>query len=428
MNPKNRALFSLTILALLIAPFTVGYSAASTGWQTVISETGDNCAYSIASSADGAYVVVGNTYSSSLNGSVSWLIKLDSSGNTLWSRTFDAFGNAELFAVSPTSDSGYILAGYACKTGSAQSDAWLLKTDSNGNLIWNRTYGGNGDDKAFAVTQTSDGGYVFSGYTGSYGQGGDDFWLCKIDVNGNLLWNQTYGGQGHDQAYCVVQSSDGGFAFAGQTTSANGANDALIFKTSTVGQIEWNRTYGGTGNDGVYALIQTLDGGYALAGYTYLSSSNKYDSWLVKTDVSGNLLWQKTIGSTGDSQALSVIQNSDQSFVVVGYTNSYGADGSQILLVKIDSKGVSQTTQVLGGKGDDAAFDVVPSGDGGFAVAGHVDSRTNNGTDVWVAKVYADEVKSSPISTIGQFPLVQTIIILIIAVAAVLILFKLKKR
>jgi hypothetical protein len=190
-------------------------------------------------------------------------------------------------------------------TGKTTPDGGLQRVlGLTGQQVWNRTYGGTKDDEAYSLVQTGDGGYALAGQTNSSGAGGYDAWLVKTDANGNMLWNKTYGGTGWDGATSLVQTGDGGYALAGQTNSFGaGSNDFWLVKTDANGNMLWNKTYGGTGDDGAYSLVQTGDGGYALAGYTKSSGAGGYDAWLVKTDASGNigesgLVW---VGSTSNS-------------------------------------------------------------------------------------------------------------------------------
>jgi hypothetical protein len=210
---------------------------------------------------------------------------------------------------------------------------------------WSQTYGGSGDDYARSVVQTSDGGYALAGFTDSSGAGGFDFYLVKTDSAGNMNWSQTYGGIGDDEAYSLIQTSDGGYALAGYTGSFGaGFYDFYLVKTDSAGNTQWSKTYGGPGDDEAYSLIQTSDGGYALAGWTDSSGGGGYRFYLVKTDSSGNMLWNKTYGAAGENEAYSVIQTSDGGYALAGYTDSSGAGGFDFYLVKTDSAGSSSSS------------------------------------------------------------------------------------
>jgi hypothetical protein len=187
-----------------------------------------------------------------------------------------------------TADGGYALAGHTNSYDAGNSDFWLVKVDANGNALWNKTYGGTDVDAAFSIVQTSDGGYALAGYTYSYGAGNADFWLVKTDLNGNALWNKTYGGTVAEMAWSMVKTADGGYALTGVTTSYGaGYSDFWLVKTDLNGNALWNKTYGGTGSDEAHSVVQTVDGEYALAGYTGSYGVGGSDFWLVKVDALG---------------------------------------------------------------------------------------------------------------------------------------------
>jgi hypothetical protein len=229
-----------------------------------------------------------------------------------------------------TGDGGYALAGYTYSFGSGNGDAWLVKADASGNLQWSKTYGGAGDDFARTVVQTGDGGYALAGRTYSFGAGNCDAWLVKADASGNLQWSKTYGGAGSDGAYSVVQTGDGGYALAGDTSW-----DFWLVKADASGNLQWNKTYGGANSDRAYSVVQTGDGGYALAGYTLSFGAGGPDFWLVKADASGNLQWNKTYGGASGDYASSVVQTGDGGYALAGSTASFGAGSDDFWLVKV---------------------------------------------------------------------------------------------
>ena len=251
-----------------------------------------------------------------------------------WSRTYGGPNDETVSALVRTTDGGYALAGYTYSFGAGQSDAWLVKTDGLGNMEWNMTYGGSSYDFAYALVQTTDGGYALAGATTSFG--GYDAWLVKTDENGNMQWNKTYGGPYREDAYALVQTGDGGYALAGFTGSGG---NAWLVKTDVSGNMQWNKTYGGQSYSLVYALVQTGDGGYALAG----AIGNGYtDFWLVKTDSSGNMQWNRTYGGTNDDEATTLVQTRDGGYALAGWTNSFGAGSDDFWLVKTDAGGSMQ--------------------------------------------------------------------------------------
>jgi hypothetical protein len=243
------------------------------------------------------------------------------------------------YSVHHTSDGGYIVAGETNSfSASYYSDAFLVKIDTNGNIIWAKTYRGTYWDKAYSVQQTSDGGYIVAGETNSFGAGYDDIFLIKTDASGNLQWAKTYGGTDDDKAYSVQQTSDGGYIVAGWTRSF-GAYDIFLIKTDADGNIIWAKTYGGIYWDKAYSVQQTSDGGYIVAGYTGSFGAGSADIFLIKTDANGNIIWAKTYGGIDDDLASSVQQTSDGGYIVGGYTGSFGAGSADIFLIKTDANG-----------------------------------------------------------------------------------------
>jgi len=208
----------------------------------------------------------------------------DENGDSLWSRTYDGGNHDECYSLIQTADGGFALTGSTYSFGAGNLDSWLVRTDENGDSLWSRTYGLGGIEECYSLVQTADGGFALAGYTTSFGTRLGDFWLVRTDENGDSLWSCTYGGQGADGCYSLVQTADGGFALAGYSTSF-GAGDYYYFwlvRTDEYGDSLWYCLYGGGGGDVCNSLVQTADGGLALAGYTYSFGAGSSDFWLVK--------------------------------------------------------------------------------------------------------------------------------------------------
>ena len=203
-------------------------------------------------------------------------------------------------------------------------------------VAWHKTFGGSNYDRAYSVQQTSDGGYIIAGYTNSYGGGGVKVWLIKTDSSGNEAWNQIFGGSSHDQARSVQQTSDGGYIIAGATDSFGASQqDVRLIKTDSSGNEMWNKTFGGSYYDGAYSVQQTSDGGYTVAGYTESYGAGGSDVWLIKADSSGNETWSKTFGGLGEDYGRSIQQTLDGGYIIAGGTESYGAGESDVWLIKL---------------------------------------------------------------------------------------------
>ena len=350
----------------------------TTEWSKTYGGLNDDVARSVVQTSDGGYAIAGYTNSS---GSFDfWLVKTDSAGSHLWNKTYGGVAAQEYaYSMVQTSDGGYAIAGYNASIG----DALLVRTDSNGNQLWSKTYGGPGNDTANSVVEASDGGYVLAGSTDSYGAGKNDFWLVRTDSYGTQMWNKTYGGPGNDTANSVVEASDGGYdsvdeasdggyVLAGSTDSYGaGKNDFWLVKTNAAGNQIWSRTYGGPGNDIASSIVRSFDNwGYVLAGSTDSYGAGKNDFWLVRTDSYSAQMWNKTYGGPGDDVASSVVQSLDLGFALAGYTTSYGGGSSDFWLVRTDLDGNHQWNETGEGPGDDVASSVVQTTDGGYAMAG----------------------------------------------------------
>jgi len=314
----------------------------------------------------------------------------------MWNQTYGGTDYDVAYSLVETSDGGFALA------GKFEDDFWLVKTDASGNMEWNQNYYLPHSNIARALVKTSDGGYAIAGYTYSFDPGSHDFWLVKTDASGNMEWNQTYGGTDTEQAFSLVETSDGGFAIAGDTGTLSmfgtvGDSDFWLVKTDASGNMEWNQTYGGTQTDGAYSLVVTPDGGFAIAGFTNSFGAGAYDFWLVKTDASGNMEWTQTYGRADYEQARSLVVTSDGGFALAGETKSFGDGPSDYWLVKTDGSGNEEWNQTYGGPEHERSYSLVVTSDGGFALAGETESFGAGAYDFWL-------VKTDEYGVIPEFP------------------------
>ena len=253
-----------------------------------------------------------------------------------------------------TSDGGYAIAGSTTSFGAGGGDVYVVKLNAKGNLQWTKTIGGPENEEGNFLIQTSDGGYVIAGATNSFGAGDKDVYVVKLDAHGNLQWTKTIGGEYYDEGTSLIQTSDGGYAIAGYTESFGaGEWDVYVVKLDAKGNLQWTKTIGGPGYEIGFSLIQTSDGGYAIAGSYHLVDDNEsVANVVVKLDAHGNLQWTKTIGGEYfDWGGPSLIQTSDGGYLIAGATGSFGAGGLDVYVVKLDKNGnaccaVSQTSQV----------------------------------------------------------------------------------
>jgi hypothetical protein len=392
----------------------------------------DDAANSMINSSDGGYVMVGTTLSN--DGDVSgkigdsetedgWAIKIDGEGNKVWQKVLGGFGTDRLLGITTSSDGGYVMAGFSLSNeGDAGpnhggSDAWVIKIDGNGNKVWQKSFGGSQYDVFESITKTNDGGYIAAGYTVSddgdvTGLHGDyDAWVVKIDGSGNIVWQKTLGGSNHDEASAVTASGDGGYIVVGITNSndfdvsgLHGGTDAWVIKIDGNGNIIWQKTLGGSKDDGLNSIAASSDGGYVLAGATssndgdVTGSHDGFDAWVVKIDRSGNIIWQKT---PGGSQFDAIIRSADGKYVLAGETLSndgglngfHGGNGGDGLVLKIDDSGNKIWQKTLGGTSEDAFTSIVAGPCDQYVLGGYTDSNDGNvsnnhgGRDMWALSV-----------------------------------------
>jgi hypothetical protein len=256
----------------------------------VLGGSRDDMAYSVARNSDGGFIIAGATYSFGAGPPNAYVLRIDSLGDTLWTRTYGGAGEDYAFSARQTADSGFIICGTTYSYGAGQSDIYLIKTNASGDTEWTRTYGGAEPEHGHSVLQTADLGYVICGTTLSFGAGEADIWLIRTDANGDTLWTRTFGGDTADLGHSVAQTADHGFIICGQTASFGSGNcDAWLIKTDSIGDTLWTRTFGGGSDDVGYSVQPTTDGGYVMAGKTKSIGAGGEDFYLVKTDADGHV-------------------------------------------------------------------------------------------------------------------------------------------
>jgi hypothetical protein len=384
---KKEVLLSI-VVTLLFVSTAAALDPGDTLWTRTYGGSASDQGYCVQQTSDGGYIIVGQTGSFGAGRSDFYLVKTDANGDTLWTRTYGGSSTDMGWSVQQTTDGGYIVAGMTTSFGAGSYDVYVVKTDANGDTLWTRTYGGSGSDVSYSVQQTTDGGYIVAGYTRSFGAGQSDVWLVKIDANGDTLWTRTCGGRDYDYGWDVQQTSDGGYIVTGYTESFGaGSDDVYLVKTDANGDTLWTRTYGGSSNDMGCSLQQTTDGGYIIGGYTESFGAGRRDFYLVKTDASGDTLWTRTYGEAQTDWGMCVQQTTDGGYIVAGYTYSFGAGSYDFYLVKTDANGDTLWTCTYGGTDNDQGYCVDQTTDGGYIITGFTESFGAGSYDVYLVRV-----------------------------------------
>ncbi|MBI4555679.1 MAG: VCBS repeat-containing protein [Planctomycetes bacterium] len=369
-------------------------------WTKTLGGSSADVGNSIQQTSDGGYILTGYTASFGAGGDDVLVLRLDSSGNIVWQKTFGGASGDVGRSIQQTSDGGYILAGYTGSLGAGGDDILVLRLDSNGNIVWQKTFGGSSHEYGQSIWQTSDGGYILAGYTYTFAVGATDVLVLRLDSSGNIVWQRTLGGSNYDWGYSIQQTSDGGYILTGYTNSFGaGLEDILVLRLDSSGNIVWQKTYGGSnGNDRGYSIQQTSDGGYVLTGNTTSFGAGGGDVPVLRLDSSGNIVWQKVLGTGNADESNSIQQTSDGGYTLTGRTAFGGIRNYDATLLKLDSNGNVIQQRTFGGTGPgggsvlgyDAGNCIQETSDGGYILAGYTNSFGAGNYDALVMKLDAD--------------------------------------
>jgi len=365
-------------------------------WAKTYGGAGDDKAHSIQQTPEGGYIMAGETKSFGAGRSDFWVLRLDASGEIIWQKTYGGEHNDFAFSIKNTLDGGYVVAGWTYSFSAVSCDFWVLKLDSNGDVIWQKTCGGVSIDWAFSVRQISDGGYILAGTTQSFGSGGNDIWIIKMDTSGNTVWQKTYGTEyamySETRSYkiSIQETLNSGYIVAGGDDEARyRSGDFWVFNLDAGGNIVWQKIYGGRGTDYAHSIEQTRDGGYIVAGYNSSFGAGWSDFWVLKLDANGNVEWQRAYGGGGIDEAFSVQQTLDGGYIVAGYISiPWSLD--DLLILKINERGGIVWQKIY-----DATVPGIVNGelaiqqtfDSGYVIAGYTSSFGAGGYDAWVLKL-----------------------------------------
>jgi hypothetical protein len=349
-------------------------------WSKTYGGSKDDRGQSLVQTKDGGFALTGYAMSDDGDGSHNngfhdnWIVKVDATGNIEWEKSFGFSGHDHSYDILQTEDEGLFFTGFLDIT-SARADGntekgnltahgvgefWGTKVDATGNLEWRGYYGGTNNDRSHAVVRSDDGGFVMSGFTESNdfdinnSRGSYDFWVVKIDENGNLAWEKSYGGTGIERAQDIAKTNDGGFVITGNTFSTdvdisknNGESDIWLIKIDASGNLVWEKSFGGSQFDAAQSVSATRDGGFVIVGNSKSSdkdasmNAGENDIWLIKTDVKGNMTWQKTFGGTGLDYGFDAVETSTGAIVLVGesastdFSNLQNHGKSDVIIMRV---------------------------------------------------------------------------------------------
>ena len=289
-----------------------------------------------------------------------------------------------------TPDGGFLAVGASSNPSAGNTDVYLLHTDSAGNVLWEKRYGGTGIDFGTSLEMTSDSGFIVAGYTSSYGAGTYDLYLLRLNQSGDTLWTKTFGGTDWDFAWSVQQTADKGFVVVGETNSSGAGNiDVFLVKTDSTGQTQWTKTYGGTDEDAGHFVRECITGGYIITGYTKSFGNGNDDVYLIRTNDNGDTLWTKTFGTDSSDQGYCVQSLADSTFIIAGYAG-HGVNGSEDgYIIKTDSLGNSLWTRLYDIDSlNDRLNYVIPTYDNGYMFTGKMQSNLYGlgGSDLYILK------------------------------------------
>ena len=333
-----------------------------------------------------------------LNNGINWMAKVDSVGSLVWKKRLTNYYiyNSALESICSTTDGNYVVAGYIWAHPDS-TNYHIIKINPSGNPIWDTTYGGSGEDRAYNVKQATDGGYIVAGYSTSVNSGdvvqahsgGSEAWLIKLAANGNKQWAYTYGGNAGDTAYAVMQTPDGGYLVCGATASTNGdvpgnkgQSDGWVFKINSSGTVVWTKNFGGSGRDVLNNIVQNSDNTYTVSGFTFSNdgdisgSHGQSDMWVIKIDDTGNLIWSKAFGGSADDASFGLSAGFSGGWFVTGFTKSNDgqvsghAGGADCWTIRLDATGNLIWQKCSGTVNDEYAMAILPATDADFTIAG----------------------------------------------------------
>jgi hypothetical protein len=384
------ALLCAAVIACLGCERQGGAPSGATGppaFSRLFGGAGTEVGNAVRQLPDGGYIVVGYTSSYGAGAEDVYLVRTDPAGDTLWTRAIGGPGADFGWDILTARDDGYIIVGFTNSFGAGGDDVYVIRTDAEGSALWTRTYGGSGDERAWAFHETSDGGYVIAAQTRSYGAGDWDLYLIRIEAAGDTVWTRTLGGPGIDRAFATEPTRDGGSVFAGITSNdAAGPLDATLIRVDSAGDVVWAHSYGDEGSDIGHGVALAPDGGFLLVGYSDSFGAGNSDIYLVRTDSTGAALWTRTVGDAGDDRAMMAAPMTGGGYAIAGYASG-GAQYWSARLTAVSEEGATLWNESFGSSGTDRGVMLQETADGAFIFTGGIWRESDQAPDLFLVKV-----------------------------------------
>lgn len=376
---------TIAVVVALIITTSGKAEEGETIWSSIFGGDDIDGSQSVIATSDSHYVTVGQTFSFGAGYSDVWMIKFGANGDSIWSRTFGGAADDWGSSVIETSNGNYLIAGTTEQYIGDTKDALLLLTDADGHLLWSRTYGGSGSEEANEVIETSDGGYLLTGYTTSTGTGWSDLWLLKTNSVGDSMWSRTYGWSYADEGFDLVETPDGGFLVVGILSELTYNNYQFwIVKLNSNGDSLWSRSYGEAYKDEAFAVAKTTDGCYLAAGYKGTTPQpSGYDGWVLKLDSNGDSLWSRSYGGSGMDWILTILELNGGDYLFAG-TSVMPTTGYDLWIMRMSPAGDSVWSGIYHNDTDDWANEILQTAHGDYLVAGGTGGAI---PDVWLVCV-----------------------------------------
>jgi hypothetical protein len=392
-----------SIIYFLICLFSAQCAISqSVKFEKVYGGNGYDYGYSVTQAYDKGYVIAGATTSFGNGTTDAYMLKVDSLGAIKWQRTFGGINLEQSYSIKETADTNYIIAGFTNSFGFGGYDMYLIKTNRGGDTLWTKTYGGTNWDFGYCAEPTSDGGYIMAGGTYSFGKGDEDMYVVKLNANGDTLWTKTYGGNEQDEAKSIIQTSDGGYLLTGFSKSLGEPNgDIYTIKTNSMGDTLWTKKFGGVEVDEAYDVLEnTVAGEYLVAGRSKSVGAGNFDGVVIRYSTTGAEIYAPTYGGTDDDGIQSIDLSANGRFASAGYTYTYGFGlGTSEFLLYVENPFNGFHSGTFGGNKMEKAYCLSSTKDNGYIMVGNSTSYSNL-DHIYLVKLDSNGVSSANVNNV----------------------------